>query len=116
MLLGRVGPPRSSPGPKVIQGNRCCRCHVQRVDRRIDRNRAINVTANADKDFISVEQQTMAFASDGDSTLLYVPLVNDNQPEAPESFFVSFGLRNSQHGQLERVATVRVDIIDDDLP
>ena len=73
-------------------------------------------TANAGTDFIAVEQQTMALESIGDGTKLYVPLVNDDQPEPPESFFVSFGLRNTQQGQVERIATVRVDIIDDDLP
>jgi hypothetical protein len=73
-------------------------------------------TANADKDFISVEQQTMADVSVGGSYMLHIPLVNDNLPEPPESFFVNLGHRGPQQGQIERIATVRVDIIDDDLP
>jgi len=73
-------------------------------------------TANADKDFISVEQQTMADVSIEGSNMLYIPLVNDNLPEPPESFFVNLGLRDTQQGKIERIATVRVDIIDDDLP
>ncbi|MBU2676221.1 MAG: protein kinase [Gammaproteobacteria bacterium] len=73
-------------------------------------------TANADQDFISVEQQTLADVSIEDSNMLYVSLVNDNLPEPPESFFISLGFRNTQQGQIERIATVRVDIIDDDLP
>ena len=73
-------------------------------------------TANADTDFIAVEQQTLADASIEDNITLFVPLVNDDLPEAPESFFVNFGLRDSQQGQIERIAIVRVDIIDDDLP
>lgn len=73
-------------------------------------------TANADKDFISVEQQTIAGTSIEDSSMLHIPLVNDNIPEPPESFFVNLGLRDPQHGQIKRIATVRVDIIDDDLP
>lgn len=73
-------------------------------------------TANADTDFIAVEQQTMTDASTGDGTTLYIPLVNDDLPEAPESFFVNVGLRNTQLGQVERIGIVRVDIVDDDLP
>jgi hypothetical protein len=73
-------------------------------------------TANAETDFIAVEKQTMADASIADGNMLFVPLVNDDLPEAPESFFVNFGLRDSQQGQIERIALVRVDIIDDDLP
>jgi serine/threonine protein kinase len=73
-------------------------------------------TANADKDFISVEQQTIADVTIEDGNMLYISLVNDNQPEPPESFFVNLGIRNSQQEHIERIATVRVDIIDDDLP
>jgi len=71
-------------------------------------------SASADTDFIAVEQQTVADVSIENSNMLYVPLVNDNLPEPPESFFVNLGLRNTQQGQIERIDTVRVDIIDDD--
>jgi len=73
-------------------------------------------TANTDKDFISVKQKTMANVSTEDSHTLHIPLVDDSVPEPPESFFVNIGFRNIQQGQIERIATVRVDIIDDDLP
>ena len=73
-------------------------------------------TANTDKDFISVKQKTMANVSTEDSHTLHVPLVDDSVPEPRESFFVNVGFRNTQQGQIERIATVRVDIIDDDLP
>jgi len=73
-------------------------------------------TANTDKDFISVKQKTMANVSTEDSHTLHVPLVDDSVPEPRESFFVNVGFRNTHQGQIERIATVRVDIIDDDLP
>ncbi len=73
-------------------------------------------TANADEDFIFVEQQTVADASIEDNNILLISLVNDNLPESQESFYVNFGLRNSQQGRIERIATVRVDISDDDFP
>ena len=69
-------------------------------------------TAKADTDFVPVPQQVVYFGS-GDP--LHIPLVNDSLPERPESFFVHFGLRHAEQGNIERVATVRVDINDDDL-
>ena len=71
-------------------------------------------SAGADTDFISVEQQAVADVStDGDS-VLHIPLVNDSLPEPRESFFVSLGVHDPQQERIERIATVRVDIIDDD--
>jgi len=71
-------------------------------------------SAIADTDFISVEQQTVADVSTEGDSVLYIPLVNDSLPEPRESFFVSLGVRDPQQGRIERIATVRVDIIDDD--
>jgi len=73
-------------------------------------------TATADTDYISIERKTMAVASFDDSSTLYVPLVNDSVFEPRESFFVSFGRLDTEQGQIDRIATVRVDIIDDDVP
>ena len=42
-------------------------------------------------------------------------LAAKRMPELNESFFVNLGLRNTEDGKIERIATVRVDIIDDDL-
>ena len=69
-------------------------------------------TADADTDFIAVQQQA-ADLFPGDD-VLHVPLVNDSLSEPRESFFVNFGREDTLTGQVERVATVRVDIIDDD--
>jgi len=63
-----------------------------------------------------VEQKTMANVSTEDSRMLHIPLVDDSVPERRESFFVNVGYRNTDLGQIERIRTVRVDIIDDDLP
>lgn len=71
-------------------------------------------TARADTDFVSVEHPFAADATIEGGDVLLVPLVNDSFRESPESFFVSIGSRDSRHGQIERIATVRVDIIDDD--
>ena len=48
--------------------------------------------------------------------MLHIPLVDDSLSEPRESFFVNIGLFDTQQGQIERIAVVRVDIIDDDLP
>lgn len=73
-------------------------------------------TATADKDYISIAQKTMADASFDESSTLYIPLVNDSLFEPRESFFVNIGRLNTQQGQIDLIATIRVDIIDDDLP
>ena len=66
------------------------------------------------EDFIAVQQPIMADATFEDGNVLHVRLVNDSLPEPPESFFVSLGFRDPRQGHIERIATVRVDIIDDD--
>lgn len=71
-------------------------------------------SAIADKDFIAVAQTLVTGAGIDDGNILHVPLVNDSLPEPPESFFVSFGFRDLQSNHIERVATVRVNIVDDD--
>ena len=71
-------------------------------------------TAIADDDFIPVEQRPVTQLPANDSAMLHVPLVNDSLPEQPESFFVTFGFHDAEKGQIERIATVRVDIVDDD--
>ena len=73
-------------------------------------------TAKFDEDFVPIKQQAIAGASIEGGNMLHIPLVDDGLPEPRETFFVNFGLRNNQQGPIELVATVRVDIIDDDLP
>ena len=73
-------------------------------------------TAIADQDFIAGKQRIMTSASLAEDNILRVPLINDSVPEPRESFFVNLELRNTEHGKIERIATVRVDIIDDDQP
>ena len=73
-------------------------------------------TAIADHDFIAGKQRIMTGASLREDNILLVPLINDSVPEPIESFFVNLELRNTEHGKIERIATVRVDIIDDDQP
>ena len=73
-------------------------------------------TAISDQDFIAVQQRIITDASLEDGNILHIPLINDSVPELNESFFVNIGFRNTEDGQIERIATVRVDIIDDDLP
>lgn len=71
-------------------------------------------TAIADQDFIAVQQRIMTGAMLEDGNILHVPLINDGVPEPTESFYVHLGLRNADHGRIEPVTTVRVNIIDDD--
>jgi serine/threonine protein kinase len=73
-------------------------------------------SATADKDYISISQQTVTDMSFDESRTLNIPLIDDGISEPLESFFVNFGRLNAQQGQIERIATVRVDIIDDDFP
>ena len=73
-------------------------------------------TADADKDYISITQKTVANRSFNEGGVLHIPLVDDSLSEPRESFFVNIGRLNPQQGQIERIAAVRVDIIDDDLP
>jgi hypothetical protein len=73
-------------------------------------------TATADKDYISIAHKTMVDASFDESSALYIPLVDDSLFEPRESFFVNIGRLNTQQGPIDRIATIRVDIIDDDLP
>ena len=73
-------------------------------------------TADADKDYISITQKTVTDRSFNGGGVLHIPLVDDSLPEPRESFFVNIGRLNPQQGQIERIAAVRVDIIDDDLP
>jgi hypothetical protein len=71
-------------------------------------------TAAADDDFIAMGQQPVSSGSAEAAKALHVPLVNDNLPEPTESFFVNFGRPGAGAGQIERIATVRVDVVDDD--
>ena len=68
-------------------------------------------TARANADYVIVPERAVDLAYDG---TLSIPLVNDNLPEQRESFYVDVGVRKPQ-GQIERVASIRVDILDDDL-
>ena len=67
-------------------------------------------TARANADFIPVTEQAVDIAT-GDT--LTVQLVDDNLPEAQESFYVDVGVRQPE-GHIERVTSIRVDIVDDD--
>jgi hypothetical protein len=67
-------------------------------------------TARADADFVAVPEQLVDSAA-GDT--LTIQLVNDDVPEESESFYVDVGVRQPE-GQIERIASTRVDIVDDD--
>ena len=71
-------------------------------------------TARADSDFIGMENLVASRSSGSD--VVHIPLVNDSLPEPRESFFVNFGLHDDRAGHIQRIATVRVDIVDDDSP
>ncbi len=73
-------------------------------------------TAIADQDFIAGKQRIMTSAMLEEDNILHVPLINDSVPEPRESFLVNLEFRNTEHGEIEQIATVRVDIIDDDQP
>jgi serine/threonine protein kinase len=71
-------------------------------------------SAVANQDYISIEQPVVGFASGEETETLYIPLVNDNLPEQPETFYVYLGRHDAQLGRLEPILSVRVDISDDD--
>ena len=68
-------------------------------------------TASADSDYVPVPEQ-LVDGTNGDT--LSIPLVNDNLPEQRESFYVDVGVWQPQ-GQIELLASIRIDIVDDDL-
>lgn len=68
-------------------------------------------TARADADYVIVPERAVDLEYGG---TLNIPLVNDNLPEQRESFYVDVGVREPQ-GHIERLASIRVDIVDDDL-
>ena len=68
-------------------------------------------SARADSDYVAVPEQFLDVAYGG---TLSIPLVNDNLPEQRESFYVDVGVKQPE-GQIERIASIRVDIVDDDL-
>lgn len=74
----------------------------------------IGNTAHVDADFIPANRQLVADASTEDGNVLHIPLINDSLAEPQESFYVYIGTGDSQLGNIEQIANVRVDIIDDD--
>lgn len=71
-------------------------------------------TANANQDYIGEKERVMTAASVEDGNVLRIPLVNDSLPESRETFFVNVGQRNIAQGSVDRIATIRVEIVDDD--
>lgn len=75
-----------------------------------------DITAVAEQDYIPVTQRAMPDGSAEDSNVLHISLINDGLPEPEKAFFVNFGRQNVGQGNIEHVASVRVNIIDDDTP
>lgn len=71
-------------------------------------------SATGDVDYVSIAQKPLTGASLDEDGILYVPLVNDGIMEQRESFFVNIGRIDTRQGQIERIAAIRVDILDDD--
>ncbi|GEM_PF-2264766 len=71
-------------------------------------------SAGAGRDFVAVEPRPVETAGADRDRMLLVPLVNDSLAEPPESFFVITGIRHGGAAHIERIATVRIDIVDDD--
>lgn len=73
-----------------------------------------NATATEDDDYGKLGQHSEYFARGEESRTLYIPLIDDKDPERTESFYVYLGRYSSQKKHLDALATVRVDIVDDD--
>ena len=70
--------------------------------------------AIADEDYIVLEGRLSGSGARDEITTLHIPLVNDNQSERVEDFFVHLGRQDDQKGRLVPIDTLRVDIVDDD--
>ena len=74
-----------------------------------------DASAKGDSDYIATESPTPGLVSDAYAETLHIPLINDNLPESGEAFFVNLGRFDEIRRQLETLASVRVEITDDDL-
>jgi hypothetical protein len=73
-----------------------------------------NATASEDDDYGKLGQHTEFFARGEESRTLYIPLIDDKEPERPESFYVYLGRYSPLKKHLDALASVRIDIVDDD--
>ncbi|MDX1480261.1 MAG: protein kinase [Woeseiaceae bacterium] len=72
-------------------------------------------SARTGEDFIGVEPQYVGEAPpDTGPIVLIVPLVNDSLPEPREAFDVNFGVYDAARVDIDRIATLRVEVVDDD--
>ena len=70
--------------------------------------------AIADQDYIVLEGRLSGSGTRDEITTLHIPLVDDNQSERLEDFFVHLGRHSESEGRLVPIDTLRVDIVDDD--
>jgi hypothetical protein len=73
-----------------------------------------NSTASEDNDYGKLGQHTEFFARGEQTRTLYVPLIDDKEPERTESFYVYLGRYSPQKQHLDALASVRIDVVDDD--
>jgi serine/threonine protein kinase len=73
-----------------------------------------NATASEDDDYGKLGQHTEFFARGEQSRTLYVPLIDDKDQEPTESFYVYLGRYSPLKKHLDALASVRIDIVDDD--
>jgi Calx-beta domain-containing protein len=73
-----------------------------------------NATASEDNDYGKLGQHTEYFGRGVESLTLYIPLIDDKELERTESFYVYLGRFSPQKQHLDALASVRIDIVDDD--
>jgi hypothetical protein len=135
-VAARAAPPRSSatnaakptspefpfafvaPTITVSEKDKLARIEVRRLDGTDVASSVVwwlgNATASEDNDYGKLGQHTEFFARGEESRTLYIPLIDDKEHETAESFYVYLGRYSPQKKHLDALASVRVDIVDDD--
>ena len=102
----------------VKESDKMVRVEVHRLDAKDTSGSVVwwlgSATATEDNDYGKLGQHTERFAPGEETRTLYIPLIDDKEPERTESFYVYLGRYSPQKKHLDALASVRIDIVDDD--
>jgi hypothetical protein len=108
----------ASPTISVSEKDKLARIEVRRLGPTDNSSSVVwwlgNATASEDNDYGKLGQHTEFFARGEVTRTLYIPLIDDKEPERTESFYVYLGRYSPQKKHLDALASVRIDIVDDD--
>jgi hypothetical protein len=73
-----------------------------------------SATASENDDYGKLGQHTERFEAGEETRTIFIPLINDSDPERTESFYIYLGRYSPQRQHLDALASLRIDIVDDD--